>query len=310
MDAEQLDRWIERAQAALDYGDTDRALETLRQVLAVDPDHAVAHAHLSMVLSRLRRVHAALYEAEIAVGLAPEAPSTHAALGVALMGHRRLAEARRALMTVVELAPESAVGYLMLSNLNALEGRRDDRLDMLRKAAERDPDHPDIQTALGDHWLSVGDLDAAERAAHDALAANPGLVDALVLKGAVLLQRGDTAGAREHALWALSSDATDTEAIGLLASVKARSSLLLGAWWRWNSRMLSLGRSRSIALVLVAFVAVRISTLYATDVGALGTSLVLQLMWLLLCVYSWTAPWIFSRMLSAELKTVSLRSDF
>lgn len=310
MDAELLDRWIERADLAVAQGDNHRALETLRQVLAIDPDHAVAHARLSTVLFRMKRLHAALYEAETAVGLSPEHPATHAALGLALMGHRRFADARRELTTVIEMAPEGAQGYFLLSTLSSIEGRRHETLELLHQALERDPDDPAIVTALGDHWLGVGDLDAAGRAAQDALALDPGHVGALVLQGQVLLQRGDVGSAREHALWALSTEATDEGALALLAAVKARSSVWLGAWWRWNTWMQTLGQSRTVVVLLVAFVAYRLGTLVAIDVGYVEAALALQLVWLLLCLYSWTAPSMFARMLGKELKSVSLRSDF
>lgn len=296
--------------AASRAGDLARALETLRQVLAVDPEHAVAHARLSIVLKRMGRMHAALHEAEAAIALAPEEPLAHASRGLALMGHRRFADARQSLLTVIEMAPEESFGYSLLATLEGLEGHREAQGQQLLKAAALDPDDAATMAALGHYWLSVGNLEAAAVAIDDALAIEPQHVDGLTAKGELLLRRGDIDGARDHALWALSLAATDEDALQLLTAVKARTNRLLGAWWRWNAWMQTLGQGRSVVVLLAGFLLFRAGAMAAIDMGAPVLSLVLSLSWIALCVYSWVAPSIFARMLNREMRQVRLSSDY
>ena len=61
-------------------GDTASAIQSLRMVLAQDPEHAYAHALLAGCLLDTRRIHAALHEIELALGLEPDFVVVHEVL--------------------------------------------------------------------------------------------------------------------------------------------------------------------------------------------------------------------------------------
>jgi hypothetical protein len=125
----------------------------------------------------------------------------------------------------------------------------------------------------------------------------------------VHLSKGEIEAAREHAIWALRSNATDPSAIGLLASVKARQSLFLGTWYRANAWVTSFG-SRMTTILLGAFVVQLFGRLIMKDLGLPLGATIVYYAWLAVCVYSWVGPPRFEAMIRKELENVRLRSDY
>lgn len=286
------------------------AVESLRGLLGWNPNHPEGHALLALVLSDLRRLHAAEIEAKIALELAPELPlALHAATVVALNG-RRFGQAGELIGHWMAVAPEDPHACLAKARLCEHEGKRDEVLPWLERARGLDPDNEDIATRLGEYFLERGDLFRAESLAREALQTSPGDVDALVLMGNVLLRRGFLEEARDHALWALGADANDRGALTLLTALQARKSLLLGWWWRYNNWMEGLGETRSILVLLGAFVLYRFAAIFAGQNQQPGLAQLINFLWLGIVVYTWVGPMWFRRALDKELAGVKLRRDF
>jgi tetratricopeptide (TPR) repeat protein len=116
------------------------------------------------------------------------------------------------------------------------------RVEAARASLDRplslDAGDPATLVALGKLELDMRRVDAAARLAREALEQAPDSVDALVLQGHVLLQRGQIDDAREHALWALRANSGDSEALRVLVVVKVRQNPLLGLWRSRGERFL------------------------------------------------------------------------
>jgi hypothetical protein len=138
----------------------------------------------------------------------------------------------------------------------------------------------------------------------------PEMPEALVVKGHILLRRGQVDEAREHAIWALRQDPSDHSALVLLASVKARRNPFLGAWWRFNTWLGSLGQGRWLLVLLGGYVAYSVGTIAARQQGNQGLAGLLTMAWLGLCIYSWVGPGLFQRSLAKDLQDVRLDRDF
>jgi hypothetical protein len=108
----------------------------------------------------------------------------------------------------------------------------------------------------------------------------------------------------------LETDANHLSALVLLAAVKARSSFLLGAWWRYNVFMTSLGPTRSILVLLAAFGVYRAFLIASQASGQDGARGIVMFVWVGLCMYTWIAPGQFRRAVEKELEKVVLRDDF
>jgi tetratricopeptide (TPR) repeat protein len=308
---DQAGRRIEAGLAAaadqLEHGNPQTAIEILRQVLSQAPELSPAHALLALTLLHQKRIHAARSEAQMAVTLDPESALAHRALGLVHIAHRSLGAAKKELDLAIELAPDDATNHRVRAALSVLEGRRKEARASLEHARKLDPEDTDSIVAMGNLELSEGRVDSAEARAREALEILPEHVDGLVLMGKVLLRRGKIAEAREHAIWALRRAAADADALGLLVAVKARESLALGLWWRFNTWLGELGDGRAVLVLLCAFVVQRALVLWANQNHHAMTAQIVGVAWLAICAYTWVGPGLFKRALSKELDRVALR---
>jgi tetratricopeptide (TPR) repeat protein len=303
------DHWVEHAERMQRIGNHTGAIDALKQALAQEPTHAAAHALLAQSLLAGKRIHAAAREAAEALLLDPELPVALFAYAATAMAQRRWAEARQAIDNLLALEPSDPPNLRLAAELR----RRDDprqALPLLERAREIDPDDAYTLCDLGELMLQLGDLGRADALAAAALGQAPELVSAHVLAGRVALERGDARTAREHAASALRSDPQDQSALWLLTAIKARENPLLGVWWRLQVLIGEAGSSRSLAILLGMLVVVRIAIIIAEALSQPDVALILAYAWMAFCVYTWTAPALFQKMLKRELESVTLKPGF
>jgi hypothetical protein len=125
----------------------------------------------------------------------------------------------------------------------------------------------------------------------------------------VLLLRGRVDEAHDHAAWALRRNPSSTQALTLLAAVKARQSPLLGLWYRYEAAMARLGSAGSILVALAAFALVQ-GAREVLDQDHPSTAAILELAWLLVVGYTWMGPALFRRRLAQEIRDIRLRPEF
>jgi tetratricopeptide (TPR) repeat protein len=226
-----------------------------------------------------------------------------------LIANRKLKAAHEEFERAVDLDPEEPESHRSLATLLTITKKRNEAKACLEKALSLDPEEPSLLSDLGELYLSQGDLAAAHRYARSALEASPEHAAALVLMANLLLRRGDITAAREHAIWALRNQPTSEGALRVTASIKARQSIFLGLWWRFNTWAGEVGSRRAILVLLVAFSLQRVLGLYAEQHGLRITGEIIQYTWFAICAYSWTGP-ALARAVQRELATVALSKSF
>ncbi|WPO98671.1 tetratricopeptide repeat protein [Pseudomonas sp. HR96] len=301
---------LQLAYQRLQAGHNDGAIDSLRQLLAEDGEHAEAHALLAICLINMRRVHAARAESRLALAFNPELPVAHYAMAVVAMALRQFKSAEQHLRQLLDMEPLNPLYHRTLAELYSLTGRSAPRLEQLHKALELSPNDPANLVAMAQYHRSEGHWEQAEAFAREALQSDPGHPGAVVVLGHLLLRRGDTAGAREHAIWALQENANDRAALHLITAVKARESLFLSFWWRLNAWMSERGTTRAIVILLGMFVLFRVSVIAITQQGYPQVAQVIDWVWLAFVVYTFAAPQIFKRALDKELVQVRLSKEF
>lgn len=306
----EIQRILELARQRMSLGQTDGAIDALRQALAHDPDLAEAHAYLAICLVQRKRLHAAGQEAGMALALDPELEVAHYAMATVAMARRDFRLAEQHIQQLQEADPNHAPYYLLYAELKALMQRSAEVLPLLQKALELDPESTRVLAQLSDYHLNRGELQQAEAFAHEALRQEPESVAALVAMGGVLLRRGNAADAREHAVWALRQEPDHEGALVLLSGVKARTSPLLGLWWRYNTWMNSVGSGRSILILLFAYLLFRVATMGLHDLGRPELATAVRYLWLAIVIYTFVGPALFMKALRRELATVKLREGF
>jgi tetratricopeptide (TPR) repeat protein len=307
VNAVSVQRQLERVEHLIEIGQLDGAIEQLKQLLSDDPDLAEAHAWLALCLLRKRRLHSAAVEAGLAITLGPELLLSHVVAAEVALAKRDFKAAGRHIETLLAESPENPALYRLKARWLTLTGKRNERLPVLEHALALAPDDPETLAALSGHFADMGQADRARQLADDALRVDPENHGALVAMGAALLLQGDTAGAREHAILALRADPLAPDALALLTSVKTRSNPLLGAWWHYATWLERIGPTRSVIVLLTAFVLYRLAVIVAQQQGAAELAGGIQIIWLGIVVYSFVGPVLFRKALRRELEDVQLR---
>ena len=212
-------------------GNAEKAIDSFREVLDVDPNHLEGLSALSHLLRSRGQAAEALNLALYAARLSPDDASTQHNLGrcylatgdlplarthlgraaaiepnlaaihhdIAAVFQRegRIAEAVASLERAISLAPKDAEGYALLAHLFLNFGNFEGAISCLRLAYELEPNSARGLTRLGFALTEAGEMEEAERAVRAAVAMSPRLTDALVLLGRLLQNAGRFQEAQE-----------------------------------------------------------------------------------------------------------------
>lgn len=310
MDDRQVEALLEQADVRMRLVDWRGAIDLLRRALAIDPDHARAHAMLALALLGAKRLPGAEIEARLSLALDGNDAFCHYAAAAVLRAQRRLREAWEHCEVALQADAADIDIYVLGAGIRALRGELAEARALLTEALAREPGHAGALTQFARLELDAHRYAEAARYIDDALRASPGDVDAHITAGYIDLVRGDIAGAEEHARFALGQDATERDALALWAAIKARRSWMLGLWWRLNAWVSLRSEAGQVSLLIGSFVIVQVAIILA---AALDLDLALRVLrwgWLGFCGYTWVAPALFKRMLERDLGTVVLDPNF
>lgn len=202
-----VDELFPRAVAAQREGDFVAAERDYRQILALDPKHALSLSNLGVILGRRGDLAEAVTAAEAATSADPNLAVAHFNLGNLYRRVGRAADAVRSYQRVVQLTPGFAQGYLNLGIalgelgdwLAALEhfrralemqptissglhhlgealtntGRTEEAIATLRRSLEQSPDSPRSYLALARALHAANQTDEAAHALEHALRLQP-----------------------------------------------------------------------------------------------------------------------------------------
>jgi Tfp pilus assembly protein PilF len=226
----------------INLGNPQGAIGPLHQVLAADPNHALAHAYLALCLEDTGKHRAARSSIEAALRLASDVGFVHHAAGGIALLQKSFSEAEAHLTKARQLMPAHAETHRLFAALYGRTRRTRRVLPTLQEALSYEPDNFRIVADIGAHLIQVGRLAEAEQKALEALRIYPESLEAHFLMGHVRLHQRKKSEAREHAMTALAGNATFAPALQLLASIELQTNVLVGAWWRFA---VWLGRPRA-----------------------------------------------------------------
>jgi tetratricopeptide (TPR) repeat protein len=184
--------------------DLDRAIESFRKAVEIDPNYAVAYAMLGSACQARAQTdptHDWLAQADaataVALRMAPTLPEAHRARGGTLRRHGRLRDSLDSYLTSYELEPATSRSAAMLGDTYEQVGRPDLALRWFEKVTRRQT-QPLFADNLGNAWTSLGDYDEAEKAYRTAIIFKPDLPVGLLGLSRLALFRGDYKGARKE----------------------------------------------------------------------------------------------------------------
>ena len=223
-----------------DQGRFDQAAAEARRVLAEDPEDPIAHALLSLSLSRMDQLAEATDEAEVAIGTAPDLPLAHVAQAYALLGRNQFAGARRAAAEAIRLDPSDPDHYAVLAHVELGNRKWDRAYEATSRGLAIVGDHAELLRARATAAAHLGKLTEAEGAATASLRSVPDEPRALATRGYQLMHSGNFREARETFMSALRLDATNELAqAGLVETIKATNPLyrVILRYFLWMSRL-------------------------------------------------------------------------
>ena len=257
-------------------GQTKVAHKAALAALRVDPNYALAHRMLGIILSDLGSPNAAETSLREAIALQPDEPFHYPPLAMLLRGMDRWDEAEAMLRKAMSLAPDDPDCMASLAEFLSFRGRYDEAAPLIAKALEIAPDDPDI----------------------------------LVMAGRVAIARNLDDDARDFAVAALQGNGSHAGALELLVQLKAKGNLVMSVWWRWNAWLSRMNGWTRGALVIGLLFGAQIFFRIARTVMPPPLLLGFLALWLGLMVLTWVGPYIYQRMLKREMAKVQLKPDF
>jgi len=162
-------------------GRDEEAETEYRAATALDPAFVPGYVNLAELQRLEGNEPAAEATLRTALGLLPDSPDLHHALGLSLARSRRLDEALEALEQAMALAPDNPqFAYTYVVGLNS-SGRVGEAIRAVEAAVERHPDDANLLFALATFHRDAGNLDEAIAAATKLRDARPGDADAAAL---------------------------------------------------------------------------------------------------------------------------------
>lgn len=157
----QLARLTE-ASVVEEQGDAERAIDTMRQVVEMDPDNAALHQRLGDIHRRHQQFRQSRDAYMAALDLGNDSGGLHRSLGVSLerLGETRAAETH--LLRAIEIDPSDAYALNYLGYWWADEGRNlDEAIAMIERAVSQRPDSGFFVDSLGWVHFRLGDAATA-----------------------------------------------------------------------------------------------------------------------------------------------------
>src|SRR5437868_1870596 len=206
--------------------DLDRAIESFRNAVEIDPNYALAYAMLGSACQARAQTdpaHDWLAQADAATAIAlrkaPMLPEAHRARGGTLRRHGRLRDSLDSYLTSYELEPATLRSAAMLGDTYEQVGRPDLAVGWFEKAARRQT-QPLFADNLGNAWTSLGDYDKAEKAYNNAIVFKPDLPVGFLGLSKLALFRGDYEGARKECEQAQAKYRDNSEVLEMAALIE------------------------------------------------------------------------------------------
>jgi Flp pilus assembly protein TadD len=184
----------------LQKADFDSAIAQFQAALKIAPQDPTSHYDLGLALKLKDRLPDAIVEFKKAAELAPDQPDIHYTLGVTLWQKGDFGAAEDELRAATQAKPDYAEAFYTLGTVLKQDGKLQDAATALRKAISLQPDLVGAHTNLAGILRQLGDTSGADeesRRAQEIFKKSNGLQAATfnTNSGKRLLQAGDLDGA-------------------------------------------------------------------------------------------------------------------
>ncbi|MFN8550804.1 MAG: tetratricopeptide repeat protein [Candidatus Obscuribacterales bacterium] len=166
---------LARAQALMQAHRIPEAMQEYRNVIAAEPQSAIAHEKLGLAALFVNNSYLAVQELEVATRLEPDHSSTHNALGLAYQAEGDGSHAQAEFQTALSLNPKDAEAAFNLGTIYAGTGRYGPAEEAFKKAVAANPKAPMAHNHLGTLLSLSGNYKQAVQEFQTALTLAPDL---------------------------------------------------------------------------------------------------------------------------------------
>jgi tetratricopeptide (TPR) repeat protein len=174
---------INRAKELLKSRQYEKAADLLRQVVAQQPDSAVANSHLGIAVLRVGNAKEALALAQHAIELDPGYAFSYLVLAEANQAMNRFDEAIEAVRQAIRINPTYFEAYGVLGSLYGQTKRYEESLDAFNHALRLDSRNADVYNGLGIAYYRLGRHEEGIRAVNEAVKLNSNFANAYINLG-------------------------------------------------------------------------------------------------------------------------------
>jgi Tfp pilus assembly protein PilF len=160
-----------------------------RQAIKLQPDYALAHYNLGIVLAEQKKVDEAVAAYRQAIKLQPDYAKAHNNLGNALYEQKKLDEAVAAYRQAIKLQPDLAEAHNNLGNALYEQKKLDEAVAAYRQAISLKPDYAEAHDNLGRALAKQKKVDEAVVAYRTAIQLRRDFATAHYNLGLVLVQQ-------------------------------------------------------------------------------------------------------------------------
>lgn len=187
-----------QANADLQTGDPQKAVDLYRQSLVEDPGNARTYYNLALALDRMADRRGEREALEKAVELDPKLSRPHNQLGVLDLQDNQVAAAKKQFETAISLDPQYAEAQNNLGVLSGQLGNNAEAEKLFREATENNPQYGQAFANLGMIQASEGRFPEAAQALSTAVQIEPNNTGALSAYGMVLVRLNKGSDALAH----------------------------------------------------------------------------------------------------------------
>jgi tetratricopeptide (TPR) repeat protein len=182
------------ANCRMSLGQFDKAVETYKTSLALDPNYAAAYNNLGIALARTGQPAAAVTEYQKAILLKPDFAEAHNNLGITYSEGGQVGPAIPEFREAIRLEPSFAEPHYNLGILLYDKGLLDEAIAQYREAIRLKPGYAKAHNNLGNVLLTEDHYDAAIAEYREALRLKPDFAEAHSNLGLALGSKGDWDG--------------------------------------------------------------------------------------------------------------------
>jgi cellulose synthase operon protein C len=203
-------------------GQLERAENEWREALRLRPN--LLDARRALAGAAMRQGDSGTLEetATQIIGLQPASPDGYAMRALSNLNRKRYAEAEKDIRKAIEVAPQSAIGYVQMGNLRYVQKEYGAAGEAYQGALDRDSNSTDALRGLMNTYLAENQIDKAIAAANAQIAKSPNRSGFYDLLGTALFRsKKDLSGAEASFQKSAELDKNNSDALIKLGQVQA-----------------------------------------------------------------------------------------